>query len=199
MADANRQRIAGKAEPAVDPAAVAPGLSHGAAAPQARVEPPPVAAPQPATSAEFALSTDDIVRQAKAMRQGGQPVPTARAKTCLVVDDSRVVRKVASKIVAALGYRVIEAENGEEGLARCRQQMPDLVLTDWQMPVMSGPEFVTALRAIATPKAPTVVFCTQMGEASDIFEGIRAGADDYIVKPFDEEGLRVKLAKLGVI
>jgi len=98
-----------------------------------------------------------------------------------------------------LGYRVIEAENGEEGLARCRQQMPDLVLTDWQMPVMSGPQFVTALRAIPTAKAPTVVFCTQMSEASDIFEGIRAGADDYIVKPFDEAGLRAKLAKLGAI
>lgn len=145
------------------------------------------------------LSTDEIVRQAKAMQAGAAPAATPRPKTCLVVDDSRVVRKVASKIVAALGYRVIEAENGEEGLARCRQHMPDLVLTDWQMPVMSGPEFVKALRAIPTEKAPTVVFCTQMGEASDIFEGIRAGADDYIVKPFDEAGLRSKLAKLGAI
>ncbi|TIX52168.1 response regulator [Alteraurantiacibacter aquimixticola] len=119
-----------------------------------------------------------------------------RGKTCLVVDDSRVVRKVASKIAASLGYRVVEAENGEEGLARCKQHMPDLVLTDWQMPVMSGIEFVGELRAIPTHKAPTVVFCTQMSQASDIHEGIAAGADDYIVKPFDEAQLRAKLLKL---
>lgn len=182
----SRQRAANPAEP-LD------------AAPKARIEAPASPSVPPLARPAEALSTDEIVRQAKAMQQGATAAPAARAKTCLVVDDSRVVRKVASKIVAALGYRVIEAENGEEGLARCRQQMPDLVLTDWQMPVMSGPDFVKALRAIPTEKAPTVVFCTQMAEASDIFEGIRAGADDYIVKPFDEAGLRGKLAKLGAI
>ena len=53
-----------------------------------------------------------------------------------IVDDSRVIRKVAAKIAISLGYRVIEAEDGAEGLARCKQAMPDLVLTDWQMPVI---------------------------------------------------------------
>jgi len=121
----------------------------------------------------------------------------AGGKTCLIVDDSRVVRKISKKIAMGLGYRVIEAENGEEGLARCKQDMPDLVLTDWEMPVMSGIEFVTALRAVRASKIPTVVFCTQKGEVTDIHRGIDAGADDYIVKPFGEEALRSKLAKLG--
>lgn len=123
----------------------------------------------------------------------------ARGKSCLVVDDSRVMRKVASKIAVGLGFQVIEAENGEEALARCKQRMPNLILTDWQMPVMSGPEFVEQLRAIPTPHAPTVVFCTSKGTAKDVHQGIRAGADDYIVKPFEEGALKAKLEKLGVV
>lgn len=143
------------------------------------------------------IDTDAIVRAAKAMRDVNE-TRAARPRTCLVVDDSRVIRKVASKVVAGLGYRVIEAENGEEALARCKQSMPDLVLTDWQMPVMSGPEFVAALRAIPTPHRPTVVFCTSKGAATDIHEGIAAGADDYVLKPFEEGALAAKLEKLGV-
>jgi two-component system chemotaxis response regulator CheY len=140
--------------------------------------------------------TDAIVRQAKARRAGHMAEATG-GKTCLIVDDSRVVRKISKKIAMSLGYRVIEAENGEEGLARCKHDMPDLVLTDWEMPVMSGIEFVTALRAVRASKIPTVVFCTQKGEVTDIHRGIDAGADDYIVKPFGEDTLRAKLAKLG--
>lgn len=122
----------------------------------------------------------------------------ARPRTCLVVDDSRVIRKVATKIAASLGYQVIEAENGEEALARCKRAMPDLVLTDWQMPEMDGIAFVSALRAIPTSREPTVVFCTSKGAAADIHEGIAAGADDYVIKPFDEATLAAKLEKLGV-
>jgi CheY-like chemotaxis protein len=143
--------------------------------------------------------TDSIVAAAKVMRDryAGRPAPTAAAKTCLIVDDSRVIRKVSSKIALSLGYVAIEAENGEEALARCKKAMPDLVLTDWNMPEMDGIEFVAKLRAIPTPKEPIVVFCTSNGEARDIHEGISAGADDYIVKPFDEAALRAKLEKLG--
>ncbi len=153
---------------------------------------------QPAGSspAPEATGTDAIVRQAKA-RRAGHAAETVGGKTCLIVDDSRVVRKISKKIAMGLGYRVIEAENGEEGLARCKQDMPDLVLTDWEMPVMSGIEFVSALRAVRAAKVPTVVFCTQKGEVTDIHRGIDAGADDYIVKPFDEDALRAKLSQLG--
>ncbi|MEL6530980.1 MAG: response regulator [Pseudomonadota bacterium] len=133
------------------------------------------------------------------MRDGAptQAVRPAATKTCLIVDDSRVIRKVSSKIVKSLGYAPIEAQDGMEALARCKQSMPNLVLTDWNMPEMDGIEFVKQLRAIPTPKAPTVVFCTSNSEASDIHEGIGAGADDYIVKPFDEAALRAKLEKLA--
>ncbi|MEM6584510.1 MAG: response regulator [Pseudomonadota bacterium] len=144
-------------------------------------------------------TTDDIVAAAKAMRDGAAPQQPAaiEAKVCLIVDDSRVIRKVSSKIARSLGYVPIEAQDGEEALARCKKSMPALVLTDWNMPEMDGIEFVRRLRAIPTPKAPMVMFCTSNGEAKDIHEGIGAGADDYIVKPFDESALRAKLEKLG--
>ena len=142
--------------------------------------------------------TDAIVRAAKAMRDGtAEQQVEAATQTCLVVDDSRVIRKVSSKIAKSLGYNVIEAQDGIEALARCKQAMPELVLTDWDMPEMDGLEFVRQLRAIPTAKAPTVVFCTSKGQVEDIHAGVKAGADDYIVKPFDESALRAKLEKLG--
>jgi CheY-like chemotaxis protein len=174
-----------------------------------RDTPPPAAAagapPRPGQSAPApsgAADPDDtaaIVAAAKAMRDRypGREAPAATARTCLIVDDSRVIRKVSSKIAISLGYVPIEAENGEEALARCKKSMPDLVLTDWNMPEMDGIAFVSKLRAIPTPKEPVVVFCTSNGEAKDIHDGIAAGADDYIVKPFDEAALKAKLEKLG--
>jgi two-component system chemotaxis response regulator CheY len=142
---------------------------------------------------------DAIVAAAKAMRDGRAPeeVRQAQARVCLIVDDSRVIRKVSGKIAKSLGFVPVEAQDGTEALARCKQAMPHLVLTDWNMPEMNGIEFVRQLRAIPTPKPPIVVFCTSKGDAADIHEGIKAGADDYIVKPFEEKDLRAKLEKLG--
>lgn len=108
-----------------------------------------------------------------------------------------MIRKVARRIVEGLGYVVVEAENGEEALARCRAAMPDLVITDWNMPVMSGIEFVTALRAIDAPRQPKVVFCTTNSGAKDIHKGIAAGADEYVIKPFDEAALTSRLQAVG--
>jgi two-component system chemotaxis response regulator CheY len=141
---------------------------------------------------------DAIVEAAKASRAATRtPAQAESAPTCLIVDDSRVIRKVSSKITTALGYVPIEAQDGNEALARCKRSMPDLVLTDWDMPEMDGLEFVARLRAVPTSKRPTIVFCTSKGAARDIHEAIAAGADDYIVKPFDEATLRSKLAALA--
>lgn len=181
-------------------AAEAPVKAEPVGAPAAPQAPRPAAV---AAATPGAVDPDDtaaIVAAAKAMRDryAGTPAPAAAvAKTCLIVDDSRVIRKVSSKIAISLGYVPVEAENGEEALARCKKSMPDLVLTDWNMPEMDGIEFVTKLRSIPTPKEPVVVFCTSNGEAKDIHDGIAAGADDYIVKPFDEAALKAKLEKLG--
>jgi CheY-like chemotaxis protein len=174
-------------------------LAQGEAERLAEAETAPHASAAPQADAGATGGTDAIVAAAKAMRDrySGHEAPAAAAKTCLIVDDSRVIRKVSSKIALSLGYVPIEAQDGHEALARCKQSMPDLVLTDWNMPEMDGIEFVTKLRSIPTPKEPVVVFCTSNGEAKDIHDGIAAGADDYIVKPFDEAALRAKLEKLG--
>jgi two-component system chemotaxis response regulator CheY len=129
-----------------------------------------------------------------------QPAPPAQSKSgriCLLVDDSRMIRKIARRIVESVGYAVVEAENGEEGLARCRAAMPDLIITDWNMPVMTGIEFVTALRAIPTVNPPKVVFCTTNSGAKDIHKGITAGADEYVIKPFDDAALLSRLQSVG--
>ncbi|HUQ13878.1 MAG TPA: response regulator [Novosphingobium sp.] len=128
------------------------------------------------------------------------PVTDRQAlRTCLIVDDSRVVRKVSRRIVEGLGYAVTEAENGEEALARCRAAMPALILLDWDMPVMTGIEFLTAVRALDGGDRPKAMFCTSHAAPHDIHQGFAAGADEYVTKPFDEPKLRAKLERIGAI
>ncbi len=123
---------------------------------------------------------------------------SGRPTTCLVVDDSRVVRKVARRILESNGFAVAEAEDGADALANCRRAMPDAVLLDWNMPVMNGIEFLRALRSEFGADHPKVVFCTTESEMSFIEEAIMSGAQEYIMKPFDEEILMGKFAQLGL-
>ena len=119
-------------------------------------------------------------------------------KTCLIVDDSRVIRRVSRHIVEALGFETEEAADGQEALARCEERMPDVILLDWNMPVMGGIEFVSKLRARADGARPKVVFCTTENDVAHIREAIDAGADEYVMKPFDHDTLQIKLQLVGV-
>ena len=118
-------------------------------------------------------------------------------KTCLVIDDSRVIRKVSRHILETLGFEVDEAENGLEGLEHCEAAMPDAILLDWNMPVMSGIEFIVKLRSRPGGNRPKVVFCTTENDVAHIREAISAGADEYVMKPFDHETLQIKLQLVG--
>ncbi len=119
-------------------------------------------------------------------------------KTCLVVDDSRVIRKVARRILEDLGFDVAEAGDGVEAMAWCHAAMPDVILLDWRMPVMDGLEFVRRLRSEPRGEHPRVVFCSVENDISRIREALDAGADEYVMKPFDGEILAGKLAYLGL-
>jgi two-component system chemotaxis response regulator CheY len=119
--------------------------------------------------------------------------------SCLVVDDSRVVRKVARRILEGHGFAVREAEDGQKALELCGQALPDCVLLDWNMPVMNGIEFLKALRAKYGPDRPSVVFCTTETEMSFIEQAIEYGAQEFIMKPFDEEILIGKFAQVGLL
>ncbi len=120
-------------------------------------------------------------------------------KTCLVVDDSKVVRMVARKILEELGFAVSEAEDGQVALDMSMQSMPDVILLDWNMPVMSGIEYLRALRVTDEGKKPIVVFCTTENDMSHIQEGIAAGANEHIMKPFDSDIIQSKFVQTGVL
>ncbi len=119
-------------------------------------------------------------------------------KTCLIVDDSRVIRKVSRHILESLQFSVEEAENGQQALEKCECAMPDVVLLDWNMPIMSGIEFITQLRKRPSGDQPKVVFCTTENDIAHIREAISAGADEYVMKPFDHETLQIKLQLVGM-
>ncbi len=119
-------------------------------------------------------------------------------KSCLVVDDSKVIRKVARHILETLNFSVDEAEDGRQALTRCEAAMPDVILLDWNMPVMSGMEFLRALRGSDQPAQPKVVFCTTENDIGHIRAAIAAGADEYVMKPFDRETIHSKLQIVGL-
>ena len=123
----------------------------------------------------------------------------AMSRTCLVVDDSRVVRKVARRILEANGFTVEEAEDGQKALEACHRRLPDCVLLDWNMPVMNGLEFLRAVRAEFGSDDPPVVFCTTETDMDFIEKAIESGAQEYVMKPFDEEILLGKLAQVGLL
>lgn len=120
-------------------------------------------------------------------------------KTCLVVDDSKVIRMVARKILQDLEFEVLEAADGSEALEACKKKLPEGVLLDWNMPVMDGLEFLQALRALPGGNAPIVVFCTTENDMDHIQKAIEAGANEYIMKPFDSEIIQAKFAQVGLL
>jgi two-component system, chemotaxis family, chemotaxis protein CheY len=117
----------------------------------------------------------------------------------LVVDDSRVMRSIVARILKQLGWDVIEAGHGQEALAAL-DRAPDttLAMVDWNMPVMNGYEFVTALRADARYGAVTVVMVTTESELGNVEKALAAGANEYVMKPFTPEILLDKLTLLGL-
>ena len=120
-------------------------------------------------------------------------------KSCLIVDDSRVVRMVARKILEQLSFATSEAADGQQAVEACKQKMPDAILLDWNMPVMNGIDFLRALRAMEGGDKPVVVFCTTENEMPKIQEAIMAGANEYVMKPFDDDIIQSKFQTVGLI
>lgn len=120
-------------------------------------------------------------------------------RTVLIVDDSRVIRKVAQRIFQALDFGTREAEDGQVALDACKAAMPDAILLDWNMPVMDGITFLGELRAMDGGMRPKVIFCTTENEVAQITRAIQAGADEYIMKPFDRQIIVSKLQEVGLL
>jgi two-component system, chemotaxis family, chemotaxis protein CheY len=124
--------------------------------------------------------------------EGGRDV----MKTCLVVDDSSVIRKVARRILEEMDFVVDEAEDGQEAFEKCRREMPDAIMLDWNMPIMTGLEFLKNLRGYVGGDRPKVVFCTTENDIGHIAMALKAGANEYMMKPFDRDILETKFADL---
>jgi two-component system chemotaxis response regulator CheY len=117
----------------------------------------------------------------------------------LVVDDSRAMRMVLKRIVTELGFDVVEAGNGQEALDVVDNgPVPDVALVDWNMPVMDGLEFVTAVRARPDLRQVTLMMVTTESEHGQIVRALAAGAHEYVIKPFTADAIGEKLALLGL-
>jgi len=119
-------------------------------------------------------------------------------RTCVVADDSSVVRKVARRILEQFDFTVDEAEDGAQALALCQRKLPDAVLLDASMPVMDGYEFLRALRRMPGGDRPKVIMCQVDNDDAYIARAYHVGANDILLKPFDKPRIAAKLAALGL-
>jgi two-component system chemotaxis response regulator CheY len=120
-------------------------------------------------------------------------------KTCLIVDDSKMIRRVAGRILKDMQFETNEAGDGSEAINICRASMPDAILLDWNMPIMDGLSFLKALRKQPGGQDPVVVFCTAERDVMKITEALEAGADEYVMKPFDSDILESKFSEVGLL
>ena len=110
-----------------------------------------------------------------------------------------VVRKVARRIVEEHNFECIESGNGQDALSVCEDFMPDAILLDWNIPVMSGMEFLEKLRDMENGDHPKVLFCTTENDIKHIRRAVKAGANEYIMKPFDSDIVALKLQQVGLL
>ncbi|MEM7300559.1 MAG: response regulator [Pseudomonadota bacterium] len=122
-------------------------------------------------------------------------------KTCLVVDDSSVIRKVAKRIIEDLGHRFEDAADGEEALLRCRDRLPDAIIVDWQMPGMNGVEFIKAFKEKYADQSKNmpIMFCTSEMDVPAMTQAKRAGASHFLMKPLDAKVVGQKLREAGLM
>lgn len=119
--------------------------------------------------------------------------------SCLIADDSRVIRLLLSKIMSNLGFSVLEAEDGEDVIELAQTRELDLIIMDWNLPVLEGIDVLYKIRSLRLMKSPKIVFCSSASDLDKISQAIQGGADDYIIKPFDEDIVASKLTILGLL
>ena len=115
-------------------------------------------------------------------------------RSILVVDDSKLQRKILTSLVKRWGFEVREAESGEQALEMCRTDQPDIVLSDWMMPGINGLEFCQSFRNLAHDDYGYFILLTSKGEKDEVTEGLRAGADDFLTKPINADELRARIS-----
>ena len=120
-------------------------------------------------------------------------------KHCLIVDDSGSIRKVARRILEEVEFRTSEAETRKDALDICRQEMPDCIVVDWQMPDGDPMKFLAKLRALPAGNRPTIMYMTSENDPINVARAMRSGADVHMMKPFDRETFLRPFAETGLI
>ena len=120
-------------------------------------------------------------------------------RSCLIVDDSNVIRRVVAEMFLDLNFSVWEAPTGLHAVTHCLEHTPDLIMLDWNMPVMNGITCLRAVRALPMAKRPVIIMCTTENQLSKIQEALTVGADEYIMKPFDRDVLLDKLTQFELV
>jgi two-component system chemotaxis response regulator CheY len=124
-------------------------------------------------------------------------MPADPSMKIMVVDDMSTMRRIVKNLLKQLGFaNVDEAENGQEALVKLRADKFGFVVSDWNMPVMSGIQLLRAIRADEGLKAIPVLMVTAEAQKENIIEAVQAGVSNYVVKPFTAEILQEKMAKI---
>lgn len=118
---------------------------------------------------------------------------------CIIADDSKIIRMLLTKIMENFGFQVWEAEDGEEIIELCAAENPDLIVCDWSLPIMDGIDVLYKIRADNRIRQPKFIFCAVAGDVTNIQLALDGGADDFIMRPFDEEIIGSKLVMLGLL
>ena len=118
---------------------------------------------------------------------------------CLSADDSKIMLMLLRKIIENFGFEVSEAEDGEDVLEQCVSFNPDLIISDWNLPLIDGIDVLYKIRTDRKIKQPKFMFCSYVSETAIMRQAIDAGADDFILRPFDEDIIAGKLAILGML
>jgi two-component system chemotaxis response regulator CheY len=113
--------------------------------------------------------------------------------TCLIVDDSEVVRKYARLIFESLDYRVVDAETPKEALERLAGETPHLILVDWKIPGANMHDFIGHVRRLSLSRRPYIMYMVTENETNDLDRAIVAGADDVLLKPFNRDIIHMKM------
>ncbi|MEE2690871.1 MAG: response regulator [Pseudomonadota bacterium] len=120
-------------------------------------------------------------------------------KTCLIVEDSALIREVAARIVKDLGFEATEAATSNDGLARCREAKPDIVLLDWDLPSLAALEFLRGVGEFDEAARPPIVLCATENDVQQFALAKAAGAAFHVMKPFDAQSIGEAFADAGVI
>lgn len=119
-------------------------------------------------------------------------------RTVLVVDDSRIMRNIVKNTFSTMGIpcQFVEAGNGKEALLRLQEQTVHLVLLDWNMPELSGLDFLKKVRSMESYKSLPIIMVTSEAARYNVIEALKNGATDYIIKPVNEKSFQDKLSKI---